>query len=288
MNLVSSKHFCFLIYFLLKKLQELFLHYLVLQLKVCFYSRAKIEKIKTCCIFISLDFKQTYKKNLKPFIQMSSYALTQLDKLFEEVDQTGLVQYQVLTLDYVSQAIQIVCDAFQLRDIKDPSAEHVPYRIFHDFYADVRANGLHMFLLDVEKERPIIDRVMDFCDDLEHEWVSEVMSKASNSHTSSAMEKNLVFHICQIAVDRHYLNKGIGTGLIKQSCARAKQLGFRSAAAEVTNDISFRCFEKCGFKCKNFFFYKDWEYPKHSGKFPLTKWTNFPLYDKLRLMALQL
>ncbi|ETO34134.1 hypothetical protein RFI_02960 [Reticulomyxa filosa] len=192
---------------------------------------------------------------------MSIHALDLLDNVFELVDKEPVVEYVILKEEHVSEALKVLNDAFQYDEVKEPPNQHVPYRIFIDFYGDWIAHfwqkqtfvaALHKYnrsvigiclgehyddttipppyndiLYDVEKEKPYIEKIFALCDDLKLEWVRK------------HREKGPMFYIEILAVQYKYRNRGIATNLIRESVRIAQQLkpqfGFHTVFAECAN-----------------------------------------------------
>jgi len=241
---------------------------------------------------------------------MSSHALDLTDNLFELIDNEPVVKYVIMQGEHVAEAVKVLSEAFQYDEVKEPPNDHVPHRIFIDFYSDWMVHFWHKntfvvamhkyngsliglslgedyddttivpvyedFLYDLPNEKPYIDQILTLCTDLKQEWI--------NQHRS----KGPIFYLEVLAVERKYRNRGIATQLVRESVKISERLkyekNFHTILAECANNISLICFQKCGFRCIRELKYKDWEYPKNSGQHPLEKFDKVPLYDTLRFV----
>ncbi|ETO00331.1 hypothetical protein RFI_37113 [Reticulomyxa filosa] len=240
---------------------------------------------------------------------MSLDALNSVDKLLSLVDNAPIVEYRLLRPNEVAQALKLLSDAFQHGAIPDPPNSLLSHRLFTDIYyhwleqlckknthlcavhkysgevvglccgedyADVDEISYDSVFLDVKKEKPSLEELMQLCYDLRKAFVDH---ERTHGH---------VWYIEMMAVDSRYRNLGIVTQLIKQSVELAKSLksqkSFHVVFAESNSDISLKCFKKCGFECRREIKYKDWESPKGSGRFPLKRYGQIPLYDTFRLV----
>ena len=91
-----------------------------------------------------------------------------------------------------------------------------------------------------------------------------------------------------VATHKDYLRRHLVSELIEKSVINAKKMGFKYAIAECTSDSSINAFKGHGFKVWNTVEYKNFEFPKNSGKFPLKQFEDSVNRTKLCLVVMEL
>eukprot|EP01084_Bolivina_argentea_P293908 505599_1 len=92
-----------------------------------------------------------------------------------------------------------------------------------------------------------------------------------NSKKISLNKSGDILYMFMGGIHKDYAHKHISTNLVTQAIKRANVLNYKLLYVETSNTYSKNCFTKNSFIAANEIYYKNWEYPKGSNKYPLYK-----------------